>query len=82
MSFCVLIFSLSVCAVSGKSGSEALLLTRDDQVFGIGTNLSGHLGVGDESPRKRLTEIPTLCGKGVKGKITLQKSFILSVSLF
>ncbi|KAK7604749.1 hypothetical protein V9T40_005935 [Parthenolecanium corni] len=53
--------------VFGSEGNEALLITQDDHVYGIGTNKSGCLGFGDETPRTTPTEILSLSGKGVKG---------------
>lgn len=55
--------------LSGSEGNEALLITQDDHVYGIGTNKSGCLGFGDETPRTTPTEILSLSGKGVKGNI-------------
>lgn len=38
--------SIRTASVFGSSGNEALIITKDDEVFALGSNCSGCLGLG------------------------------------
>lgn len=40
-----------------------LFVTYDDQIYAVGTNRFGELGLGDKKPRSFPEIIPLLCGK-------------------
>lgn len=42
-----LLSEVKMAVVFGAGGNEALLVTRSDDVFGVGTNSSGCLGLGE-----------------------------------
>src|SRR5688500_17250213 len=48
-----------------KQHRQALIVTREDQVFGIGSNRDGILGIGHSAPLKSPQLIPNLCDKGI-----------------
>lgn len=50
---------------SGELGAEALVVTRDDCVYGLGTNKNGCLGIGVLGNTLKPQKIEPLCGKGV-----------------
>ena len=41
------IAQVRLCCVFGNLGNEALIVTRDDEVFALGSNGAGCLGLGD-----------------------------------
>ncbi len=45
--------SVRIACVFGSSGNEAVLVTKDDDVFALGSNCSGCLGLGAASLNKR-----------------------------
>ncbi|ETE72892.1 RCC1 and BTB domain-containing protein 2, partial [Ophiophagus hannah] len=51
-----------VC-VFGSVGNEALYATENDEVFALGTNFSGCLGIGDVQSNIEPRRIDILCGK-------------------
>lgn len=51
--------------VFGEKGTELLLLTSDDCVFGLGENEWGSLGLGHKNPVTEPTEIESLRGKRI-----------------
>lgn len=53
--------------VYGTSGNEALIVTKDDEVFGIGSNASGCLGLGDIQSTLVPRKVESLCRKEIKG---------------
>ncbi|XP_031564705.1 RCC1 and BTB domain-containing protein 1-like [Actinia tenebrosa] len=55
--------SIKTALVFGNSGNEAILVTHDDEVFGIGSNLSSCLGVGDQQNCLLPRKVETLCHK-------------------
>lgn len=57
----------SMLTFSGSSGNEALLITRDDDVYALGPNTAGCLGVGNLQSTLAPKKIDVLCGKKVKG---------------
>lgn len=69
---------VKLACVFGSSGNEALILTDDDQVFAIGSNCSGCLGVGDTVSGLEPRRVDILCGKKVK-KIGTKKIFYFKI---
>ncbi|KAK3601331.1 hypothetical protein CHS0354_011933 [Potamilus streckersoni] len=53
-----------VC-VFGSSGNEAIYITKDDDVYAIGTNCSGCLGLGDTQSGLEPRKIEALCKKKI-----------------
>ncbi len=43
------ISTIKIACVFGSSGNEALLITKDDEVYALGSNCSGCLGLGKNS---------------------------------
>jgi RCC1 and BTB domain-containing protein len=56
--------SLKMVCVFGASGSEAVMVTHDDQVYALGSNSNGCLGVGDLNASFQPRKIKELCNKG------------------
>lgn len=54
--------------ISGSLGNEAVIVTKDDDVYALGFNGSGCLGVGDQNSTMEPRKIEPLCQKKVKGK--------------
>lgn len=54
---------------AGNLGNEAMIVTKDDEVYAIGSNAAGCLGVGDMQSTLFPRKVDTLCGKGVKGTL-------------
>ena len=52
--------------VIGNLGNEALIVTKDGMVYGLGTNISGCLGTGDSHNTLFPKKIEALCEKGIK----------------
>lgn len=50
------IANIKIACVFGSSGNEALIVNKDDDVYALGSNCSGCLGLGDShgslEPRK------------------------------
>lgn len=61
------IANIKLVCVFGSSGNEALIITKDDQFFALGSNCSGCLGLGDSTGVLEPKKVETLCGKNVKG---------------
>ncbi|CAL7941035.1 unnamed protein product [Xylocopa violacea] len=57
---------IHMAIVYGNLGNEALIVTKDDMVYGIGCNECGCLGTGDDRSTLSLKKVETLCKKGVK----------------
>ncbi|KAI1903822.1 hypothetical protein AGOR_G00031160 [Albula goreensis] len=51
--------------VFGSAGNEALYVTVNDEVFSLGTNCSGCLGLGDAQSTIEPRRIDILCGKKI-----------------
>ncbi|KAG9332983.1 hypothetical protein JZ751_013938 [Albula glossodonta] len=51
--------------VFGSAGNEALYVTVNDEVFSLGTNCSGCLGLGDSQSTIEPRRIDILCGKKI-----------------
>jgi len=54
---------------SGNLGNEAIVVTKNDEVFAIGSNAAGCLGLGDLQSTLIPKKVEALCSKGVKGMI-------------
>ncbi|VDK51388.1 unnamed protein product [Anisakis simplex] len=57
--------SLQSAIVFGSSGSEAILITKEDEVFAIGTNSCSCLGTNRSQATLEPSRIDTLSGRGV-----------------
>ena len=53
-----------VC-VFGSAGNEAVLVTHDDEVFALGSNCSGCLGLGDSKSSLQPRKVESLCKHGM-----------------
>ncbi|XP_077172731.1 RCC1 and BTB domain-containing protein 2 [Paroedura picta] len=51
--------------VFGSAGNEALYITENEEVFALGTNCSGCLGIGDTQSTIQPRRVDTLCGKKI-----------------
>ena len=49
--------------MAGNLGNEALLVTRDDEVFAMGSNGAGCLGQGDMHSSLHPKQVEALCHK-------------------
>ncbi|KYN38601.1 RCC1 and BTB domain-containing protein 1 [Trachymyrmex septentrionalis] len=52
--------------VYGTLGNEALIVTKDKMVYGLGKNVNGCLGIGDKDATLKPQKIEALCGKDIK----------------
>lgn len=52
--------------VSGNLGNEALIVTKNGCVYGLGSNVSGCLGTGDVHNTLFPIKVETLCNLRVK----------------
>nr|CAD7426419.1 unnamed protein product [Timema monikensis] len=59
--------TIEMACVYGNLGNEAILVTKGDEVFSIGSNSSGCLGVGDLRSTLHPKRVDSLCHKRVKG---------------
>ncbi|KAK2182866.1 hypothetical protein NP493_331g00003 [Ridgeia piscesae] len=59
--------NIRYACVFGNSGNEAIIITKDDDVFAIGSNSSGCLGLGDMTSGLEPRMIEPLCKKGIVG---------------
>lgn len=57
--------SLKLVCVFGSSGNEAVVVSHDDQVYALGSNSHGCLGLGDTKASFQPRKIRQLCNKGV-----------------
>lgn len=53
--------------LAGNLGSEVIMVTNDDEVFAMGCNSSGCLGLGDTVSALQPRKIEALCKKKIKG---------------
>ncbi|XP_015608978.1 RCC1 and BTB domain-containing protein 1 isoform X3 [Cephus cinctus] len=60
------ITQISMVAVFGILGNEALIVTKNDMVYALGTNTSGCLGTGDSHSTLYPKKVDTLCEKRIK----------------
>lgn len=54
-----------LACVFGSAGNEAVVVCDDSEVYALGSNTSGCLGVGDLRSSLQPRKIETLCGKGI-----------------
>ena len=54
---------------SSNLGNEAIVVTKNDEVFAVGSNVAGCLGLGDLQSTLMPKKVEALCSKGVKGMI-------------
>lgn len=57
---------IHLVVVYGNLGNEALIVTRDDMVFALGSNTTGCLGTGDSHSTLVPKKVKALCETGVK----------------
>ncbi|XP_043461516.1 RCC1 and BTB domain-containing protein 1-like isoform X1 [Leptopilina heterotoma] len=60
------IAKIHMAVVYGSLGNEALIVTKEGSVYGLGTNVSGCLGTGDVHNTLFPKKIDALCDKGIK----------------
>ncbi|XP_035730999.1 RCC1 and BTB domain-containing protein 1-like isoform X1 [Vespa mandarinia] len=60
------IASIQMVVVYGNLGNEALIVTKDDMVYGLGCNITGCLGTGDAHSTLHPKKVEALCEKGIK----------------
>ncbi|KAK8382123.1 hypothetical protein O3P69_015233 [Scylla paramamosain] len=58
---------MKLACVFGSIGNEAIIVTKDDDVYAMGFNGAGCLGVGDQNSTMEPRKIEPLCQKKVKG---------------
>lgn len=56
---------VKLASVYGQSGNEALVITKEDQVYSLGCNVNGCLGVGDCTSTLLPRKVPQLCEAGM-----------------
>nr|CAD7459960.1 unnamed protein product [Timema tahoe] len=59
--------TIDMACVYGNLGNEAILVTKNDEVFSMGSNSSGCLGLGDLRSTLNPKRVDSLCHKRVKG---------------
>ena len=69
MSKILFLTTVSSFLFSGNLGNEAIVVTKSDEVFAIGSNAAGCLGLGDLQSTLIPKKVEALCSKGVKGMI-------------
>lgn len=57
--------AVRIACVFGNSGNEAIVVTKDDDVFALGSNGSSCLGVGDAQSCLHPRKVEALCKKNV-----------------
>ena len=55
---------VKMACVFGSTGNEALVITRDDEVYALGSNCSSCLGLGDTKNSFQPRKVETLCKQG------------------
>ena len=60
------ISAIHMVIVYGNLGNEALIVTKDDEVYALGSNAAGCLGTGDCHSSLHPRKVEALCGKGVQ----------------
>jgi hypothetical protein len=58
-----------IACIFGNLGNEALLVTNDDKVFGLGSNGAGCLGYGDMQSTLYPRKVDALCNKVADQKL-------------
>ena len=56
---------IKLACVYGSTGNEALLVTREDEVYSLGCNVNGCLGVGDCISTLLSRKVAQLSKKGI-----------------
>ena len=56
---------IKLAAVYGTAGNEALIVTNEDEVYALGSNTNGCLGVGDCNSTLLPRKVLQLCKKGM-----------------
>ena len=51
---------------TGTLGNEALIVTKDKMVYGLGKNVNGCLGIGNKNATLKPQKVEALCGKDIK----------------
>nr|CAH0100079.1 unnamed protein product [Daphnia galeata] len=59
--------NLKMAVIFGNMGSEVIMVTTDDDVYAMGCNSSGCLGLGDTTSALQPRKIESLCKKKIKG---------------
>lgn len=57
---------IKLAAVFGSTGNEALIVTQEDEVYSLGSNANGCLGVGDCNSTLLPRKVSQLCNRGAK----------------
>ncbi|GFY75775.1 RCC1 and BTB domain-containing protein 1 [Trichonephila inaurata madagascariensis] len=60
------ISNIKIACVFGSSGNEALIVNKDDDVYALGSNCSGCLGLGDSHGSLEPRKVEALCKKGIE----------------
>jgi hypothetical protein len=63
--------------VVGNLGNEAIVVTKSDEVFAIGSNAAGCLGLGDLQSTLFPKKVEALCNKNVKGIKNISLVFVV-----
>ena len=58
---------IRLACVFGNLGNEALMISQDDEVFAVGSNGAGCLGLGDMHSTLLPKRVEPLCHKSVAG---------------
>lgn len=57
---------LRLACVFGSSGNEAIVVTKDDDVYALGSNMTGCLGLGDTHGTLEPRKVDAICKKGIR----------------
>ena len=72
--------SLKIACVFGSAGNEAIVVTRDDDVYALGSNGSSCLGVGDAQSCLHPRKVEALCKKNVVSLACGSGPHVLAIS--
>lgn len=72
--------SLRIACVFGSAGNEAIVVTKDDDVYALGSNSSSCLGVGDAQSCLHPRKVEALCKKNVVSLACGSGPHVLAVS--
>ncbi|XP_076311235.1 RCC1 and BTB domain-containing protein 1-like isoform X1 [Tachypleus tridentatus] len=61
-----LLLNVKLVCVFGSSGNEAIIITKDGEVYALGSNCSGCLGLGDSEGSLWPKKVDSLCKRGIK----------------
>ena len=73
--------SVRLACVFGASGNEAVVVDREGEVFALGSNNNGCLGVGDSWSSLQPRRVESLCKKGTIVR-TLSSVHTMSCTLY